>query len=125
MSMLLMLIALLGALMVIAAGMVVVRWGTRVRDADAPEPEPAAEPTEPELPGVSGGVGGYWPFPPEAGPGERGPQLPPQTLSRVRGLLASDRGGEAVEVIRRETGMDLHRAREAVETIRREKDFSD
>ncbi len=109
--MLLMLVALLGAVLVMAVGMAVVRWGAEYRlgrmfGDDDIDPLPGAD-----------GVGGYWPVPVE-GAGQE-PVLPPHVLARVRVLLGEGREAEAVEAVREATGMDLYRARETVALVRR------
>ncbi len=109
--MLLMLAALLGAVLVMAVGMAVVRWGVEYQGTRAFETDGVDSLSEPD------GVGGYWPFPVEAT--EQEPVLPPHVLARVRILLAEGRETEAVEAVREATGMDLYRAREAVALVRR------
>lgn len=112
-----MLSTLLGALLVMAAGMAavtaIVRWGTRDRAVRTPPPEEPAPPEEPT------GVGGYWPFPGGISAEGQQPVLPPPTVARVRALLGEGRQAEAVEEVRTATGMDLYRAQETVALIRR------
>lgn len=109
--MLLMLVALLGAVLVMAVGMAVVRWGAEYRGGRAFDAD--------DVDSLSGadGVGGYWP-PPAESTGQE-PVLPPHVLGRVHVLLREGREAEAVEAVREATGMDLYRAREAVALVRR------
>jgi hypothetical protein len=109
--MLLMLVSLLGAVLVMAVGIALVRWGAEYRggrafDADGIEPLPEGN-----------GIGGYWPLVEDSTGHE--PVLAPHILSQVRDLVREGRETEAVEMVREATGMDVYRAREAVALVRR------
>ena len=105
-----MLVSLLGAVLVMAVGIALVRWGrvpgSRAFDADGIEPLPEGN-----------GIGGYWPLVEDSTGHE--PVLAPHILSRVRDLVREGREAEAVEMVREATGMDVYRAREAVALVRR------
>lgn len=116
MSLLLMVLALLGALVVLGGGGLVL--DRLLRELDGRRGPPAAGP------GASGpvgsGEGGYTVLEGAEWDGAHAPPLvPAPTLARVRELLALGRGVEAVRVMRDETGMDQNAARDAVEHVRR------
>ncbi|WP_017588263.1 hypothetical protein [Nocardiopsis ganjiahuensis] len=111
MSLLFMLFALMGAVVVLGVGSYALRrvlahMEARVAVAE-PEPPPRADP------GVNadGHVGGYV-------PAQRHPdELPAELLARVRNLVALGRTDEAVRVVRARLGGDEVRARGVVRRV--------
>ncbi|WP_344974165.1 hypothetical protein [Salinactinospora qingdaonensis] len=114
MSLLLMMLVLLGALFVIGAGAALVAWIIRHIQSGSAAGHPLPSPQE------ETGVGGYTPLPEALATthAQPAPQLPDQTLARVRELLARGNSAEAVRAVRADTGLDAHRAQEAVSRIR-------
>ncbi|MDA2806990.1 hypothetical protein [Nocardiopsis suaedae] len=117
MSLLLMVLALLGALAVLGGGGMVL--DRLLREVEGRRGPPQAADGEPAGPGSVGpGEGGYSVLEESTGDGTRAsPGVPAPTLARVRELLALGRGVEAVRVMRDETGMDQDSARDAVEDV--------
>ncbi|MDA8369009.1 MAG: hypothetical protein M0026_03980 [Nocardiopsaceae bacterium] len=113
MSLLLMVLALLGAMAVLGLGawtMGRLQQGREAVGSDTPAPAVEEGPS----------IGGYSPAP-EVEPGTSRPhrlEIPAGTLARVRELLALGRGAEAERVLCEEAGMDPDRARAVVERIR-------
>ncbi|MFD6949719.1 MULTISPECIES: hypothetical protein [unclassified Nocardiopsis] len=108
MSLMFMLFALSGALLVLGGGSYVLRWVLTRADGPAtatesPVPEPPVEPV-PQ-------VGGYVPALREPG------GLPPSLCARVRELVALGRGEEAVRTVRGRIDVDEARARGIVAGI--------
>ena len=109
-----MLMALLGAVAVLAGGGYVLDRVVRRGAAPAAEPPPDA-PAVADGPGR--GAGGYTVLGGERRDRPR-PPIPGPVLARVRELLALGRGVEAVRIMRDGTGMDLRQAQEAVDDVR-------
>ncbi|MFJ9557388.1 hypothetical protein ACIRPH_26565 [Nocardiopsis sp. NPDC101807] len=103
MSLMFMLFALLGSIVVLAAGSLALRRVVAYlndRLVVAEEPAPRVEPER--------HVGGYVPVP-------RGSEdLPPSLRARVHDLVALGRGEEAVRAVRERLGADEARARRIV-----------
>ncbi|WP_017538187.1 hypothetical protein [Nocardiopsis halophila] len=117
MSLLLMVLALLGALAVLGGGGLVL--DRLLREGERRDGPPAVADGAHVADGAAG-EGGYTVL--EGAEGRRAeerPAVPGATLARVRELLALGRGVEAVRVMRDETGMDQRTARDAVEDVRR------
>ncbi|MDA2810744.1 hypothetical protein O4J56_08870 [Nocardiopsis sp. RSe5-2] len=119
MSLLLMVLALLGALVVLGGGGLVL--DRLLREVEGRRGPPRAAAVETGASGPAGpGEGGYSVLEGAERDGARdSPSVPAPTLARVRELLALGRGVEAVRVMRDETGMDQSAARDAVEDVRR------
>lgn len=114
-----MVLALLGALVVLGGGGLVL--DRLLREVEGRRGPPRGD-GGPGAPGdrVGPGEGGYTVLEGADREGGRAsPDVPAPTLARVRELLALGRGVEAVRVMRDETGMDQHTARDAVEDVRR------
>ncbi|MUL41826.1 hypothetical protein FZ103_11680 [Streptomonospora sp. PA3] len=114
MSLLLMVLALLGALAVLGAG----AWVAAQLRGRYQETEPGGA-----APAVAASAespaGGYTLLDAAGGDADAVPALPEDTLGRVRGLLAEGRGNEAIGAVRDATGCDARRAEEIVAEIRR------
>ncbi|WP_046468591.1 hypothetical protein [Allosalinactinospora lopnorensis] len=114
MSLLLMLLALIGAVAVLGLGALVMdrlRQGSGPRQVDWPQrPPPATEngPTQ---------VGGYTLLS-GAVAEEPPPLLPEATVARVRQLVAEGQELDAIRFVQAQTGVDVQRAREVVAWIR-------
>ncbi|GAA1752454.1 MULTISPECIES: hypothetical protein [Streptomonospora] len=112
MSMLLMVLAMLGALAVLGLGSWVsahVRRGRREIEPGGDAPEAAAPDEAP--------AGGYTLL--EGAEERAAGELTGDALARVRGLLAEGRGNEAVGAVRDATGCGALRAEEIVAGLRR------
>ncbi|GAB3211291.1 hypothetical protein GCM10027294_33010 [Marinactinospora endophytica] len=141
MSLLLMVMALLGALVVLGAGAGVTAWARMAlgerRTGNARTVEGGGEPSAPVAPSEERReeATAQDPIPADAeaptGPnasfaGEDphgslvpdAPPLPDLPFERVRELIALGREDDAVAVVREATGMDLHRARQTVDRVR-------
>ncbi|MFL1377233.1 MULTISPECIES: hypothetical protein [unclassified Nocardiopsis] len=108
MSLLFMLVALVGAVLVLAGGSYALR---RVIAAVAARLEADEAPPAPVGPGPAAQVGGYVPAP--RVPGE----LPPQLRARVANLVALGRSDEAVRLVRDRLDGDEDQARGIVAAL--------
>ena len=111
MSLLFMLFALMGAVVVLGGGTyalrrVIAHMEARVAMA---EPEPPPRPAPEPMPGSH--VGGYVPAPREPD------DIPYELRSRVRNLVALGRRDEAVRMVRERLGADERRARGVVRRL--------
>ncbi|MGW5876271.1 hypothetical protein ACWFMI_06930 [Nocardiopsis terrae] len=107
MSLMFMLFALMGAVIVLGGGSYALR---RVL-AHMEERVPVAEPEPPPEPVSDSQVGGYVPAPRDSD------ELPEELRTRVRNLLALGREDEAVRLIRTRLDGDEGRARRAVRRL--------
>ncbi len=111
MSLMFMLFALMGAVIVLGSGSFALRRVLAHMEARAavaePEPPPGADPGAT----ADGHVGGYVPAQRDAD------ELPAELLARVRNLVALGRTDEAVRVVRSRLGGDEGRARGVVRRL--------
>jgi hypothetical protein len=121
MSLLFMLLALVGALLVLGGGSYAVRFiVARLGDRDTAVGEGPGPPEAGPAAGNLAPVGGYAPVPWPRAEGPRPDDLPPPVRARVANLVALGRTEEAVRLVRERVGADEGRARRIVGAVERD-----